>query len=264
MPGGPSPYRLRHTIAARWRAADMGSQAEPRQHWLTKVAYYRAVVEVLSTAQKRSVNWRAVVAAVRPYGSSSTFYEVAGPRAKQPLMGAYRRAGDADALQIAYTYQRTSAADHLIDEAKVWSFWDYRDAYLRMHDAAEELPAEAYLQALRAWASVNRGLAGALEFAPPACAVEDFVALNGGTLAALRAHQFLTEVMREAVSRPDGSAMEAKAGHDDEYGDLAARIHANELGTVRTSPRPGVANRPEPRPVDDVVAAPGRPQPLLA
>lgn len=264
MPGGPSSYRLRHTTAAHWRATVMGSPAEPRQHWLTKVSYYRAVGEVLSTAQGRSVNWRAVVAAVRPYGSSSTFYEVAGPHAKQPLIGAYRRAGDADSLQIALTYHRTSAIHHLIDEAKVWSFWEYREAYLRTHDAAEELPADAYLQALGAWASMNRRLAAALEFAPPACAVEDFVVLSSGNLAALRAYRLLSEAVREAVGRPDDGALGAPEGHDDEYGDLAARIHANELGSSRTSSRPGVAERPEPLQVDDAAAAAGLQQPFLA
>jgi hypothetical protein len=194
---------MRPTIAERWRSEVMGSRAEPRKHWRTKVAYYRAVCEALSTAKGRPFTWRTVVAAVRPRGSGSTFYEVAGPKAKHPLIDAYHHTTDADALQIAFTYRRDCAIDRLIDEAKVWSFWEYREAYLRPALRTTEPPADALVRALAAWASLNPTLAAALHFAPPVCAVEDYVALHRGALAGLRAQRRLNEVVRDAVGRPD-------------------------------------------------------------
>jgi hypothetical protein len=202
MPPGPSSYDLRETVAERWRTEVMGSRAEPRSRWRTKVTYYRAACEALASAQGQPITWRAVVAVARPRGSSSTFYEVAGLHAKHALIDGYRRASDADTLQIAVSYRRDSAIDRLIDEAKVWSFWEYREIYLRRRHQVEESPADALVRALVAWAGLNRTLAAALNFAPPVCAVEDFVALHHGGLAALRAQRCLHDVIREAVCRP--------------------------------------------------------------
>lgn len=225
MPLGPSIHDLRETIADRWRAELTGSRTKPRSHWATKVAYYRAAGEALAATSGAPPSWRDVVAAVRPRGSASTFYDVAGEHAKHRLIDVYRRARDADSLQIALDYHRTEAIGHLIDEAKVWSYWEYREAYLRTHRDADRLPTEGYVEALAAWASVNRPLAAALDFAPPVCAVEDLVALRRGDVAALRARRRLTEVVREAVGRPDlPGSVEPLA-----LGDLAARTHAAPL-----------------------------------
>jgi hypothetical protein len=202
MPPGGSSYDLRTTIAERWRAEVMGSRAEPRSHWKTRVAYYRAVCEALATAQGRPFTWRGVVAAVRPSGSSSTFYEVAGRHAKHALIDVYHRATDADALQIAFNYRRDTAIERLIDEAKVWSFWEYRETYLRRQYLVAQPPADALVEAVADWATKDRTLAAALHFAPPVCAVEDLVALHHGGLAALRAQRWLSDVVREAVCRP--------------------------------------------------------------
>jgi hypothetical protein len=143
-----------------------------------------------------------VVEAVRPRGNPSTFYEVAGPHAKHALIDAYRAARSADALQIALNYQRRSAIEQLIDEAKVWSFWEYRAAYLRTHAGADRLPIESFIVTLDTWAGLHPSLAASLEHAPPASAVEDLVALHNGGLAALWAQRLLTDVMRRATSRP--------------------------------------------------------------
>jgi len=226
MPPGPSPYDLRTTIAERWRSEVMGSPTEPRKHWKTKVAYYRAVCEALSMAQGSPLTWRAVVAAVRPHGSGSTFYEVAGPKAKHPLIDAYRDATDADALQLAITYRRGSAIEQLIDEAKVWSFWDYREAYLRGLPRATVPPADAFVRTLAAWAGLNRTLAAALHFAPPVCAVEDFVTLHRGALAAFRAQRQLTEVVREASYQPDEPTLAGSIERDG----FATQLYAHEFG----------------------------------
>lgn len=226
MPLGPSYSDLHETITAHWRAGLMGSRAKRRSHWTTKVAYYRAACEALAAAQDRPFTWHEVVGAVRPRGSTSTFYDVAGRHARHRLVDAYHDAGDANSLQIALDYHRTRAIDHLVDEAKVWSYWEYREAYLRTYRDAEHLPIEGYQETVAAWASVNRPLAAALDFAPPMCAVEDLVALHRGDLAALRAQRWLTDVVREAVRRPDvPDPAEATAP-----GELAARNHDRDSG----------------------------------
>jgi hypothetical protein len=202
MPPGLFSSDSRNTLAERWRMEVMGSRAEPRSHWKTKVAYYRAVCEALAAADGGPLSWRDIVAVVRPRGSSSTFYEIAGPHAKHSLVDVYHQTNDPDALQIALNYSRGSAADRLIDEAKVWSFWGYRESYLHRQTQAGEPPTDALVRALATWATRNRTLAAALHFAPPVCAVEDLVALHNGGLAALRAQRWLNDVMRVAVCRP--------------------------------------------------------------
>lgn len=215
MPRGRSFYDLHDTIAARWRATLAGSGSSPRPHWITKVAHYRAVVDALTRAGGGPITWRDVVTAVGPRGSASTFYDVAGRHAKYRLVDAYRNASDANSLQIALDYHRTAAIDHLIDETKAWSFWEYREAFLRTHRGADRLPTGGYLHALAAWAGVNPLLAAALDHAPPMCAVEDLVALHRGGLAAIRARRWLTDVVREAAHRSDSPAPSRPSGSVD-------------------------------------------------
>jgi hypothetical protein len=212
MPRGRSFYDLHDTIAARWRATLAGSGSSSRPHWATRVTHYRAVVDALANAQGGPITWRDVVAAIGPRGSASTFYDVAGRHAKNRLIDAYGNANDANSLQIALEYHRTAAIDNLIDETKTWSFWEYREAYLRTYRDADPLPVERYLTTLATWASTHPLLAAALDCAPPMCAVEDLVALHRGGLAALRARRLLTDVVREAVLRSDPSPPNRPAG----------------------------------------------------
>jgi hypothetical protein len=156
----------------------------------------------LALAEGRPFTWRAVVAAVRPRGSSSTFYEVAGPHARNALIDAYRQASDPDALQIAFNYRRGSAIERLIDEAKVWSFWECRELYRHWRYQVARARVDALVRAIAMWASDNPSLAAALHYGPPVCAVEDLVALHQGGLAPLRAQRWLNDVVREAVRRP--------------------------------------------------------------
>jgi hypothetical protein len=69
-----------------------------------------------------------------------------------------------------------------------------------------------------------------VDFAPPACAIEDLVTLSQGTLAALRAQRQLTDLVRQAVAQQRAPLV------DDEHGDLAETIYSR---AIRARERPG-------------------------
>ncbi|HLT12214.1 MAG TPA: hypothetical protein VK028_15655 [Micromonosporaceae bacterium] len=214
------------TVAATWRQRLMGTRPDPKPHWRTKVAYYTAVCEVVAASPGQLPSWREIVAAVRQRGSRSTFYEVTGGGAKHPLLRAYRQAATPDALQVAYLYKRRRAVEQLIDEAKVWAFWPFREEWTRRARPVYDLDsaANAYLAAVADWARHSPFLAAAIDFAPPACAVEDIAALTCGRLPAIRAHAVLRDVIQRAATE----------GDDDEESQPAAA--AGSRATVVISP----------------------------
>ena len=158
------------TVTSRWRSK-LQVPAGGRAHWDTRAAYYRAVCELL--AEGKPVTWQRVVAAVRPHGSRTTFYDVAGPKAKYPLLGALLEAGTPWSLNLVWAYRRDGAAATLVDEAKVWSFWPHRESWLaaaRRGDGTDGLR-----DALADWSLSHPQVARANDAVPPICAVEDLV-----------------------------------------------------------------------------------------
>ncbi len=192
-------YDPRSTVAERWWRELTDSVRSSKPHWQTKVAYYTAVADLIARDPDEPLRWRAVVDEVRPQGSASTFYEVTGRHAKHALIGAYESQEDPEALQIALTYRRLSAVEQLVDEAKVWSFWPFREAYFS-HSCGPDWDIEGYLATVAGWADATPALASALDCAPPACAVEDLVVLQRGALATLRAQRQLRAVLHHVVS----------------------------------------------------------------
>jgi len=198
------PAQLGNTVAARWRSRLTGDPRNEKSHWRTKTAYYRAVRDLVASGTQ-PLSWRNIVAAVRPRGSRSTFYEVAGAHARHPLVGDLIEDGKMDSIQIALCYRRSGAVEQLVDETKVWSYWPYREGMLswfagRPQSAAAM--AEMLVRVLRDWAHSNRRLAAAVDFAPPACAVEDLLVIMPGRLSALRLAGDLTHVLRDASGPP--------------------------------------------------------------
>jgi len=207
VPVYPTPSDLDNTVAARWRARLIGVRPDDeKSHWRTKTAYYAAVGQLCVADPGRPMTWQTIVAAVRPRGSRSTFYDVAGPHAKHPLTGDLLAADTPDANQLALCYQRPNAVEQLIDEAKVWSYWPYREGWLDQYRRAPELTgatAAATLVAVVAeWARRNPRLAASLDHAPPMCAVEDLVLVSRGQLSARRAYLSLQEALPRAATAP--------------------------------------------------------------
>jgi hypothetical protein len=190
---------LRRTAVSRWHGRLAGNQAPRRNHWRTKVVYYQAVEELLASRPNMPLTWKSVVAAARPHGSRSTFYEVAGGHARHRMVDELITDGGGDTIQIALRYARTDPVEQLIDEAKVWSFWPYRQRLLAAGAGAPET-TEALIAAVATWARTHEALAAAVGHTPPACAVEDLTVLNEGRLAGLRAAARLTDVIRTAVA----------------------------------------------------------------
>ncbi|GAA1625503.1 hypothetical protein [Actinoplanes couchii] len=179
------------TIAG-WYARLAGSACPQRNHWQTKVIYYRAVAELLAAQPDRPLTWKTIVGAA--HGRRSTFYEVAGRHARHGMVRELIDDGTVRSYEIALRYGRPSPVELLIDEAKVWSFWPYRQQFV-----ATAPGLDALRDAVVAWARLNPALAAANAFRPPACAVEDLVLLYEGRLAASRAEHRLTEVLRTTL-----------------------------------------------------------------
>jgi hypothetical protein len=177
--------QLRDSTAARWRAELGGT------HWTTKVSYYRAVEALLTGGvDARDLTWSDIVAAVRPHGSRTTFFGVAGPHAKKPLSAAYRDG-------LAACLERAGVPEMLVDETKVWSYWPYREGWAEeLFRAGEATAVECLVRVVLDWAVHERPVAAALDHAPPICAVEDLVVLRGGATAAAEAATILRAGIR--------------------------------------------------------------------
>lgn len=198
----PIPARFEDTVSARWRVRLAGVRPNERRHWRTKTAYYAAVCRLLDGGVVQP-GWADVIDAVKPRGSRSTFYEVTGAHAKHPLIGELLAQDAVDLIQLALYYRRESAVDQLIDEAKVWTYWPFRD-FLRSRyriepDLEPSSALELLLSAVESWARGNASLASALDWAPPVCAVEDLLILCPGQYSAVSALSTLTRVMRDAT-----------------------------------------------------------------
>jgi hypothetical protein len=190
----PIQSRFEETVSAQWRHRLAGVRATERRHWRTKIAYYQAVSRLLAGGVSRPA-WFDVIDAVEPKGSRSTFYEVTGAHAKHALIDELLAQDCVESLQLALYYRRSNAVDQLIDEAKVFTYWPYRE-FLRTRGVD---PVEA---AIETWARGNPGLAGALECAPPVCALEDLLILQPGRYAPLHALTRLTGIIRNATIEP--------------------------------------------------------------
>lgn len=193
---------LFNTVVGGWHRRLSTTQSTKRSHWRTKIIYFRSVARLLSMSPGMRLTWRRIVEAAGPQGSRSTFYEVAGAHARHPLIEDLIRDGRLDSIQLALCYRRADAVTQLVDETKVWSFWPYRERLLASFAAGpmEAGAMEAALvEALTAWAAHNRGLAAALDHAPPACAVEDLMLIKGGRVAAFRATNELSDVIRQVT-----------------------------------------------------------------
>jgi hypothetical protein len=223
---------LRHTVTGDWHTRLSGNTSPRRNHWQTKVTYFRAADELLAAPPATPLTWKSIVAAARPYGCRSTFYEVAGSHARHRMVDDLIADGGPDSVQLAWCYLRTDPVEQLLDETKVWSYWPYRQQLLARlqsprppaphsqahhpqahhsqahhpqahHPQAQGLTPEEMVAALTesvlAWARQNEALAASVNHSPPACAVEDLTVIHQGRLAAVRAAAQLCDVLSSAM-----------------------------------------------------------------
>ncbi|MFG2043328.1 hypothetical protein [Dactylosporangium sp. NPDC048998] len=194
---------LSNTVVSRWHRRLSANPTAKRSHWRTKTVYFRAVATLVAGAPAAQLTWKSIVEAAAPNGSRSTFYEVAGAHARHALIEAFINDGRMDSIQLALYYRRPDAVAQLLDEAKVWSYWPYRermvDAVTNTAPASTEALETEVTSALQKWGRANPQLAAALNHAPPACAVEDLMLIRSGNLAAVRAANHLTERLRRTA-----------------------------------------------------------------
>jgi hypothetical protein len=203
---------LHRTVIGRWHTRLAANPSARRNHWHTKIVYFRAVEGLLSAPPALPLTWKDVVEAARPRGCRSTFYEVAGARARHRMVDDLIADGSPDAMLIALLYLRADPVAQLIDETKVWSFAPYRERLLEQELTAAQSPeqtADALAYALTAWAWNNGPLAAALGGSPPASAVEDLTVICRGRLAAGRAADRLGDVLRAAAGAAGGEPLAA-------------------------------------------------------
>jgi hypothetical protein len=194
---------LRTTVLSRWYVRLADNPSEKRNHFRTKLVYYRAAAELLEADPSRPLTWKRVVAAARPRGARSTFYEVAGTHARHRMFDALITNGDSDSIQLALSYLRNDPVDQLVDETKIWSYWPYRQRLLAILSGTTMAQAEledVSARCLAAWAKQHGNLAAALDHAPPACAVEDLMVISQGRLAAVRAAGRLSDQLRKCTT----------------------------------------------------------------
>jgi hypothetical protein len=194
---------LRKTVIGKWHTRLADNKSPRRNHWQTKIVYFRSAAELLTAQPGHPLTWKSIVAAATPRGCRSTFYEVAGAHARHRMIDDLIGDGQPDSIQIALRYLRADPVEQLIDETKVWSYWPYRHHLLSRiltagmtHDQMED----ALTRSLTSWARRNESLAAALNHSPPACAVEDLTVLCHGRLAAMRAASQLSDVLRHATA----------------------------------------------------------------
>jgi len=187
------------TVIADWYLGLADNRSSRRNHWTTKVMYYQAVTELLDARPDHPITWKGIVGAARPRGCRSTFYEVAGSQARRGMVDHLIADGSISSYTIALHYSTTDPITRLIDEAKVWSFWPYRQRFRQAADGDPERIPEPLRELLAEWAHTHPGLAAATRCRPPACAVEDLTELSAGRLAPIRAEDLLTETLRETT-----------------------------------------------------------------
>lgn len=199
---------LRDTVIGNWIRRLSANTSVKRNHWRTKTVYYRSVVELLAAHPGEPPTWRSIVATARPHGCRSTFYEVTGEHARHRMVDELIDDGGINSIQLALHYLRSDAVIQLVDEAKVWSYWPYREG-LRARLLADPPPTEtaredALIRTLLAWASQHPELAAAVDYTPPAGAVEDLMVLMDGQVPALRVASMLTDLVRDCARSSAG------------------------------------------------------------
>ena len=188
--------RLESSTACRWWAAAVGPQERARS-WSTRVGYCRAVAEALSRSATGEIDVAAIIRA-HPQGRQSTVYAIA---ARGGLVQWYRDQSSTVARRIGDLIP-SAPVPALVAEAKVWSFWPTRTAWVRELD--ERVPDGDFrtagtrlVQVLAAWQAAEPALGTAQGRFPPLCAIEDLTILSRGLLSAERAGRLL---MRAATT----------------------------------------------------------------
>jgi hypothetical protein len=219
--------RLESSAGSRWRTKTAGADGRAR-HWLTRVGYYRAVVDALAQTGAAEIDVNAVLRA-HANGRTSTVYSIAATGSMTQFYRSQQNPADRRIADLV----PAGPVQHLLAEVKAWSFWPVRTAWVRELD--EQFPAAPFktaahrlAQALASWRSANPELAATQDGLLPLCAIEDLVILGRGAVPAERAVALLADatpsgdlLLPREFRCPRGPALD-----DTVVGDVVARIDA--------------------------------------
>ena len=207
------------TVASHWRRNLCGvSQGQgdslAKSHWRTRVSHYHATKEVLDDPTIPFARQEIVVRARLRSGDSrrgngdSTFYTVVGPKAHRSLLAAYRD-GDGPAGSVAALYEQYSVPEQLVNETKVWSYWEHRKGWLTQLRAVDDLTRRVattcLVRVLADWAAGEPALAGYLACSPPMAAVEDLLVIWAADASTAPAAESLLRDVIELALGPLGA-----------------------------------------------------------
>jgi len=171
---------LNSTWTAQWYQAASGTRRADA--WAERLRYFTALSELLAElvpGDRRQLLQIAPpglvteVARRAQFAAHETLYKRFRPDWEGPIA---RWAGDDDTVK---------PRGALVAEAKIVSFWPYRDNVVRLAgqpDARLQDVAEAYLLALAEWASDDIPLAACRPAGPPACVAEDMAVIAASWL----------------------------------------------------------------------------------
>jgi hypothetical protein len=196
----PLTYQLLHTTTARWYAECLSSGKAGQRS-----KYVQTLAEALRSAAGKPIERAALVAAAGGR-SGSTLYSLFGRKAADALLNRHEQ-------HLRATQPIRDVVDGLVVEAKVWSHWPHREAWLaqllRTGSVDRRVAADTLVQVLAAWAVRNPELAAALERQPPLSTVEDLLLICANPIPAGQARDVLAEVIRLAceVEHPSPPAV---------------------------------------------------------
>ena len=225
---------LRSTWTARWYQAASGTQRADA--WAERLRYFAALSELLGelvTGDRRplpQIAPRGLVAEVARrahFAAHETLYKRFRPNWEGPIA---RWAGHDD------TVKPRSA---LVAEAKIVSFWPYRDGVMRLADKPDALlpeVAQAYLLALAEWASDDIPLAACRPAGPPACVPEDMTVIAALWLRRAMSGRLLPGAGPGTPAGSGDRERELVAGQAEQLGRLAGSVVRRLLEDPAVSP----------------------------
>jgi hypothetical protein len=174
---------LNSTWTARWYQTASGTQRADA--WAERLRYFAALSDLLGEGSDRPQQAAPArqLPQIAPRGLVTEVARRAHFAAHETLYKRFRPDWEGPIPRWAGNDDTVKPRSALVAEAKIVSFWPYRDGVLRLADKPEvplKEVARAYLLALAEWASDEIPLAACRPAGPPACVAEDV-----GVIAAL-------------------------------------------------------------------------------
>jgi hypothetical protein len=179
---GSVVVELNSTGTAQWYQAASGTQRADA--WAERLRYFAALSELLEEIvggeRPRPSAPARELPQIAPRGLVSEVARRAHFAAHETLYKRFRPDWEGPIARWAGNDGTVKPRSALVAEAKIVSFWPYRDGVVRLADKPDvplQEVAETYLLALAEWASADMPLAACRPAGPPACVAEDMAVI---------------------------------------------------------------------------------------